>query len=297
MTIAEIIQIILGSLSLLATIGVSFAIYWLQLRHEKEIENVEKKQKQKELEEKAHIFLNENSNERVYLPWCVIAANLHRHENHTKKIYKNFCLCNKELQNEILKQAGFSLQMPNGQDWVDECFNKVNEDIKKYKLGTNYLYDGAKYFHRGFLRYRELPYKLDDLHSQIVGYNESYTKANFYDSKILLDEYFDHYFECVMGECDFGELGQDKPIPPSDYFWQMQGLGTAEEPIVCYWIMEFVLLLAINVYNRNYSGPLGPMFENNTDAQVITYEDQYYKTLLWLYYTYFEPQQNDNNKE
>ena len=291
MTIAEIIQIIIGILSLLATIGVGFTIYWLQLRHEKEIEGMEKKQRQKELEEKAHIFLNENSNERVYLPWCIIAANLHRHENHTKKIYKNFCLCSIELQNEILKQAGFSLQMPEGQDWVDECFNKVNEDIKKYKLGANYLYDGAKYFHRGFSRYRELPYRLDDLHSQIVAYDETNTKAKFYDSKILLDEYFDHYFECANGECDFAELGQDNPIPPSNYFWQMQGLGAAEESIVCYWIMEFVLL-AVNVYNRIYNGLSGPMFENSTDAQVITYEDQYYKTLLWLYYTYYDSQQN-----
>lgn len=37
MTTADIIQIILGILSLIATVGVSVAIYWLQSRHEKEI--------------------------------------------------------------------------------------------------------------------------------------------------------------------------------------------------------------------------------------------------------------------
>lgn len=38
MTTAEIIQIIIGVLSLIATVVVSVAIYWLQSRHEKEIE-------------------------------------------------------------------------------------------------------------------------------------------------------------------------------------------------------------------------------------------------------------------
>ena len=37
MSLADIIQIIIGVLSLVATIAVSFLIYWLQSRHEKEI--------------------------------------------------------------------------------------------------------------------------------------------------------------------------------------------------------------------------------------------------------------------
>lgn len=40
MTTADIIQIIIGVLSLIATVGVSFAIYWLQLRNEKEMERL-----------------------------------------------------------------------------------------------------------------------------------------------------------------------------------------------------------------------------------------------------------------
>ncbi len=293
MSVAEIIQIVIGILSLFATIGVGFSIYWLQMRHEKEIENADKKQKQIELEEKAHIFLNENSNERDYLPWCVVAGNLHRHERHARKIYRNFCLCSIELQNEILNQAGFTLRVPKGQAWVDECFTMVVDDIKKYKLGTNYFYDGAKYFHRGFHRYRELPYLLDDIHSQIVGYNETYSKAKFYNTKKLLDDYFDSYFEYVVGENDGQELGAT-PIPPLDYFWKMQSLGNAKESVVCYWMMEFVLLLAINVYNRIYEGVSGPMFENITDAKVETYEDQYYNVLLWLYSTYYVPKQKQS---
>lgn len=36
MSLVDIIQIIIGIMTLVATIAVSFSIYWLQLRHEKE---------------------------------------------------------------------------------------------------------------------------------------------------------------------------------------------------------------------------------------------------------------------
>ena len=93
MTLADIIQIVIGVLSLLATIVVSFAIYWLQMRHEKELQRLEEKQKQKDLEEKANLFLMYNESERDYLPWCVLAANPHRLEKHTRDIYTYFCRC------------------------------------------------------------------------------------------------------------------------------------------------------------------------------------------------------------
>ena len=41
MSLADIIQIIIGVLSLVATIAVSFLIYWLQSRHEKEIQKLQ----------------------------------------------------------------------------------------------------------------------------------------------------------------------------------------------------------------------------------------------------------------
>lgn len=53
MTTAEIIQIVIGILSLVATIAVSFLIYWLQTRHEKEIQKLQDEKEQKELETKA----------------------------------------------------------------------------------------------------------------------------------------------------------------------------------------------------------------------------------------------------
>ena len=156
MTLADIIQIVIGVLSLLATIVVSFAIYWLQMRHEKELQRLEEKQKQKDLEEKANLFLMYNESERDYLPWCVLAANLHRLEKHTRDIYTNFCRCPEELRDEILRQTGFEIVSMKDKNWVYDCIEKLKIDIEKYNLGEDYLYDDAKYFHRSYERYREL---------------------------------------------------------------------------------------------------------------------------------------------
>lgn len=202
MTPADIIQIVIGFLSLLATVAVSFLIYWLQSRHEKEIEMAEAKREKKDLEEKAHVFLSENNAERDYLPWCIVAANLHRHESHTRSIYTNFCRCSPDLQSEILRQAGFTLQLIEGRDWVDTCFKELDKDREKYKLGRDYLYDGAKYFHRGFQLYRALAYRLDETRAKSVIYNSTGTRAEFRDSTFEFDRYLEIYFDYVLGQCD-----------------------------------------------------------------------------------------------
>ena len=170
MTIADIIQIILGILSLIATVGVSFAIYWLQSRHEKQLERIAKENAEKQLKEEADRFLIDNEAERDYLPLCVFASNLHRHERHTRKIYTNFCRCSNDLQNKILEVAEFKCRTIEGNGWLNKAIEKLEVDIKKYNLGRDYLYDGAKYFHRCFERYREekWEYSHKQLFKQIV---------------------------------------------------------------------------------------------------------------------------------
>ena len=57
MSLVDTIQIIIGIMTLIATIAVSFTIYWLQLCHEKEIQKIAKLQEHKELEEKAKCLI------------------------------------------------------------------------------------------------------------------------------------------------------------------------------------------------------------------------------------------------
>jgi hypothetical protein len=157
------VQIVIGLLSLVATIVISFFIYWLQSRHEKEIEQLQTAQRKAELENKADQFLIENESERGYLPWCIFAAKLHRHERHTRKIYTAFCKCPDELQIKILERAGFSTQGFNEQLHIHKStfvyrMNKIAE-----LLGTD-IYDGRRLF-----AYEFTFYLIDYLKSRNLG--------------------------------------------------------------------------------------------------------------------------------
>lgn len=127
---SNVIQIIIGLLSLGATFFVSFRIYQLQKRHEQEIEMMEENEQKRKLEEEAHRFLIDNAEEIDYLPWCVIASNLSRHQKHTRKIYTNFCKCSIELQNEIMRVEQYNIRTIDDINWIDKAIESLRNDIK-----------------------------------------------------------------------------------------------------------------------------------------------------------------------
>ena len=285
MNIADVIQIIIGILSLIATVGVSFAIYWLQSRHEKEMEDLVKENGEKLLREEADKFLIDNESERDYLPLCVFASNLHRHEKHTRKIYTNFCRCRTELQNKILEVAEFKCRTIDGVDWLDKAIDNLKDDIQKYHLGRDYLYDGAKYFHRGFKRYREkewdYSYKL--LFKQIV--ENKRWRAFVGTDLISISSYLDDYFYYCIDKHDTEKLNGD-PLPPIDYLWDSQNLASIEESEVCGWIMEIVDAITVIIHNKTIERDNDLYFDDLTDEEAETFEDKYYETVRALYYTY-----------
>lgn len=134
MSLADIIQIIIGVLSLVATIAVSFLIYWLQSRHEKEIQKLQCEKERIALQEKARLFLIDNQEERDYLPWCIIAANLYPLEKHTRKVYSEYCRCSEELQNEILNQAGYKIKQFTGKYWLQGCIDKLHRTAAGFSV-------------------------------------------------------------------------------------------------------------------------------------------------------------------
>lgn len=290
MTIAEIIQIVIGGLSFFATILVSFLIYWLQRRHEIEMQKIEETHSKELLEEKARNFLIDNEAERDYLPWCIISSNINNHKQHHRKIYTNFNRCSFELQNEILKQAGFTVSLiKDKDDWVAKCFNDLEKDIDKYRLGEQkFLYDGAKYFHRGFERYKEQQATLenDRLFKRINPAN-TIIHSLFPDDLESLGSYIEEYFDYVLDKSQGKPIVDTVPYPPVDYVWNSQHLGNAKEDLVCYWVMELVENIVINIHNRFCGSYFESIIcENSTDAQAETFEDKYYQALYWLYFTY-----------
>lgn len=311
MTPAEIIQIVIGSLSLLATIAVSLLIYWMQRKHEKEQEALEErrirdrqeleeqrireqrereeKERAEKLAEEADHFLMDNADEKDYLPWCVIAANQHRLKKHARRIYSNFCRCSRDLQEEILRKAGFTITPIDKTDWVDKCFNQLRADIQKYSLaadGNDYLYDGAKYFHRGFEYYREIKYPFDDSYKYPPLWKD-WGNGLFREKSITASSYIEQYFDYKLGLIPEEKLAIKEPMPPINYIWDSNHLGSVpNEEVVCYWVMLYVENILVNIYNRFRREEDNFIYDNMTDAEVEIYEDKYYSALLWLYGTY-----------
>ena len=285
MTTADMIQIIIGILSLIATVGVSVAIYWLQSRHEKQLERIAKEKAEKLLKEEADRFLIDNEAERDYLPLCVFVSYLHRHERHTRKIYTNFCRCSNDLQNKILEVAEFKCRTIEGTDWLDKAIEKLKADIKKYGLGRDYLYDGAKYFHRGFKYFREQKwdYSYERLFKPIV--ENEMMKALLGSDLISISSYVDEYFYYWIEKHNTDKV-KSNPLPPIDYLWDSQNLASCEESEVCGWLMEIVDAIAIIIHNKTIEKENDLYFEDLTDEQAETFEDKYYETVRALYYTY-----------
>lgn len=290
MSLVDIIQIIIGILSLVATIAVSFSIYWLQACHEKEMQRIVKLQEHKELEEKAKLFLIDNEAERNYLPWCVIAANIHRLDKHTRKIYNAFCRCPEELRNEILKQAGFEMESIKGQTWVNDCIEVLEKDIQKYNLGRDYLYDGAKCFHRSYERYRNLEWSGTPRVFEPIC-KDNHFRISYGMDKLDIESYIDEYFYYFIDKRI--DLQESEPIPPIDYVWYSQNLANIDEKTVCMWMMELIQNIAIIIYNRGGGEKINGEVLEYTDAQVETYEDKYYATLQALYNAYYIKPMNE----
>lgn len=283
-TYNNLIQILISTLSLFATIVVSFLIYWLQKRHEREVEKIEESIRKKELEERAHKFLIDNGEERDYLPWCVFSANLHRHEKHTRKIYTNFCRCSPELQNEILRIAQFNIRTIDNTDWVSKAIEALQKDIKKYELTEqDFLCDYAKYLHITFIKHREAIWEDTPRIFEPINTSKQFANICFTDGKLTIDAYIYEYIYHYLGKSGFC-IG--KPAPPFDYVWKSTNLYDADEETICRWVLDLILFTTVIIYNRKSNKYYSDTLPENAGAQAKTFEDRYLETLYSLYYVY-----------
>ena len=101
-----------------------------------------------------------------------------------------------------------------------------------------------------------------------------------------MDEYVADYFRFVTGD-ETGILNNTVQAP-IDYVWRSLGADSVSEDIACGWIMALVDSIVINIQAVRHKGSLNCYNKLIiiTDAQVETYEDMYYKTLIDLYCTY-----------
>ena len=277
MTCADIIQIVIGVLSLIITV----AIYKRQRRHEKE-------QRKREISEKAQRFMMDNNSELAYLPWCVVALNQSLLDKHSRKIYDEFCRLSSDVRDEVLKLSDIHIRTDifSEKEWIKESLEYLRKDIKQFELGTDILYDDGKYFFRNQRYYlKDFDFFSDRLFEPIYPIHSFESVLNK-SGKKTLDEYVADYFRFVTG--DKTSILKNNVQPPIDYVWRNLGADSVSEDIACGWVMALVDSIAINIQAVRCKSTLDYDDKLNiiTDAKVETYEDMYYKTLIDLYCTY-----------
>ncbi len=270
----DIINLIIGILSLIATIAISFVIYFLERKNEK-------RRTESEIKEAAKRFIRENAEEKGYLPWCSIAAGCFPQNNHCRKIYNEFSLLSQEVQKEVFLQANIQTDIINGFEWVDDKIEYVKEAIERMDLGRDFLYDGAKYFHRAYDYKKE---KVEEYNHWRYTHNlyedVFHIRNNFFqkDGNLSIEQYLEDYLYCKYEK---PELMPENVIKPIDYLCQAEDLYNADEDVVCFWMM--IVVFNVMQYAELY---LDYELKNHTvtDSFTETFEDKYFEVLYDLFY-------------
>lgn len=266
-------------LSLIATVVLTVAIYWLQRSHEKEREQMEVEAQKKAVAEAARVFLIDNEDEIEYLPLSAIAKSLNLKRKHHRAITTKFLRCSEEVQKEILKQANFQT-IEVSKEQVSAALKRLKDDIKVRSFGQAALYDGAKYFHRAMERYADEkietvnPYRFEDIR-----------QTHFYqgDSLRLLKDtsYNGTLYGYMYDYLHSADLGKSKWLlqPPIDMVWEQCNLGECSEEIMTFWTMRIVIDCC-RVFAESEED-----FVFDEDL-IETQEDMYYYAVMALYSTY-----------
>lgn len=273
MTTVEIINLTISILSLIATIAISFVIYFLEKKNSK-LAN------KKKIEDEARKFIIENADERDYLHWATIAAGCFPQNKHIRKIYNNFSLLDKDVQKEVLKQTKNDTELIDGSDWIDNKIKLVQTAIKELDIGDDFLYDGGKYFHGLYKakgkEYDITPYYEHDLYDNVFKFSKMFEK---HKGKIIFSRYLDYYLYCKYEKT---ELFSTEWIKPNDYMIEMEKIKTVEdETYVYFWISHIVeKTIQFSIKYLEYK----QKEHIDTDAQSKTFEDRYFEVLYELYY-------------
>lgn len=274
----NIANIVIAVFSLAATIILSIGIFWLQRRHEKEIEKIENQRRESEIEHQADLFITDNEKELDNLPWCVMANCLNKHKSHYRKIYNEFNRLNDEVQKAVLRKLKYEdLLIIKDDKWVDSSISSFEKDFIKFKFGENgFLYDGGKYLFRIF------NYKVT-----------ASTTCNDLKIKPLLPHYYSLNYEGIgFGTYCwdyFREIVKGKSYPegyePFSLLSQFYHLRDLNEKDFCK-IFAFGISTVLNCFYNYYLNLKEIDAIPFTDAQPEYLEDNFYEIFTYLYFVY-----------
>lgn len=273
----EIANLVISILSLIATIAISFVIYFLE-RHNQKVS------KEKEVKEKAKRFIIDNADELDYLHWATIAVGCYPQNKHVRKIYNNFAILDDEVKLEVLKQRELNCELINNDKWIYEKIDMVQKAIQELDIGDDFLYDGGKYLTRTYNYKNKSIESLENIKNEHDKYNDYFHIRKMFQKhsgKLTYEQYLEDYLYCKFDKPDLTPPQGTKVPPPNDYLISVENLRECDENYLCYWIMimvENVISFAIRYlqYKENE--------HTETDAQVEKFEDKYFSVLYELYY-------------
>lgn len=271
---SDFIGLIIDFFALVVTLILTIVIYRLERQHEKDRENAEKQAEKNAIIEAAKVFLIDNDEDIEYIPLAVIAEKINLKRKHHRILITRYLRCSKQLQKEILRQANIpdiNLSMKN----VNLSLDFLRADLKQNNFGRDILYDGAKYLHRAFERWSEVPvetvnpYIFENLKNRVWAGRKHTIPWRFPDNISRLSTYMWDYLHP-------DEIGIDREevLPPIDMAYQHCDLGNCEESIMTFWTMRIIIDACCTFKDLQID-----MFDEDL---IQTQEDMYYYTLAVL---------------
>ncbi len=318
----DITAMIFTILSFLATVGLTITLFLIDSKNQK-------RRDKEELEQKARDFINRNIDELEYLPLAQFAYIINSKIKHSRKIYNEYNrIYNSKLRQEILKQA----------EVIDLNLAKLKKDEIKYNLielfekdaqelglmTQSFLYDGAKYFHRGFYDWGMMKicgnlkkdeknredknnyfekkyYKFDknnyfrrdgedDIWFRLLDFIElkkCENKIEYYErAKIATIELFQANNKNIYSYLVPNTFNEFKEIHKIPPLdWYWSLITTCPESECTYIVMEMVLQ-ATYINKRELYNDIPYLYEVKGGFKIERNEDLYYSALLNLYCTY-----------
>ncbi len=224
-------------------------------------------------EQKAISFCQKYDSVKDLIPLCQIAAVTNPAKKHCRKMFNEYCRCERSAQKKILEINEIHVIDVNDNDWWEECIDKFCQDYKKYDLGENrYLYSFNQYFHR-LNNYAGEPISA---HLECVFQPTVINPILFGNHKLdipdLVDEYI--YFK------DNDKYKKDLE-PPMDFLWRELDLGSCDESRLVIVLALFIIGACSSIPHEN-----GVVIGKPSLQNIKTAEDLFYLTLLFLYEKY-----------
>ena len=261
MTSLEITTLVISLLSLIATLSISFNIYFIELRKQRE-------RKIERLQQEAKQFIIHNLDEKDYIALCQFIYKLYKHDKHTRKIHREFVLLNEPVQKEVFKQ----LEITNivdfkDNEWINKKFNTLKEIVNDYQLGNWDDYKFYEHFNLAYSMFRDQKY------DEIL---EELKQDQFGGKNLSFHEYLNEYTH---------RSKESNMLAPIDYFIEQNNLKEVFDRKKHATYKLYLLDLTLNELCRSMINDhrINSEFKH-FDCEVVYVEDLYLKVLYKLYF-------------